>query len=430
MMHDVVGVGFGPANLALSIAVAEAGSAGPTGRPLDAVFLERQPEFGWHRDMLIDGATMQVSFLKDLVTLRNPVSEFSFLNYLHERSRLVDFINHKILFPTRLEFHDYLEWAAARMSEKVHYSTEVTGVVPVLDGDVVDHFEVRSRTIGGGSEIRYARNVVVAAGLRPKLPAGVAESDRVWHNGTLLSRVESLPANARKLVVVGAGQSAAETAEYLHRTYPDAEVCAVFSRYGYTPADDTPFANRIFDPEAVDHFHTAPEHVKQKLMDYHRLTNYSAVDTELITELYRREYAEKVSGRRRLRIMGASSVTDCRPRTGGVDLTVEFQPTGERTELAADAVVYATGYREFDPSELLGETDRMVRRDASGAAAITRDYRVELDAPARGGLYLQGGTEHSHGITSSLLSNAAVRAGEVLDSLLAERAARNTVTYA
>src|SRR5688572_29294308 len=94
-VHDIVGVGFGPSNLALAIAAAE--SAAPVG----AVFLERQETFGWHRGMLLDDATMQVSFMKDLVTLRNPASRFSFLCYLHSRGRLIDFINHKSLFPLR-----------------------------------------------------------------------------------------------------------------------------------------------------------------------------------------------------------------------------------------------------------------------------------------------------------------------------------------
>jgi hypothetical protein len=53
--------------------------------------------------MLIDDATMQVSFLKDLVTMRDPASDFSFLRYLKQRYRLVDFINHKTLFPLRAD---------------------------------------------------------------------------------------------------------------------------------------------------------------------------------------------------------------------------------------------------------------------------------------------------------------------------------------
>ena len=88
----------------------------------------------------------------------------------------------------------------------------------------------------------------------------------------------------------------------------DAEVCAVFARYGYSPADDSPFANRIFDPAAVDAYYDAPTAVKQMLLGYHRNTNYSVVDAELIKDLYRRVYQEKVTGRERLRIMQACRV--------------------------------------------------------------------------------------------------------------------------
>jgi L-ornithine N5-oxygenase len=34
---------------------------------------------------------------------------------------------------------------------------------------------------------------------------------------------------------------------------------------------------------------------------------------------------------------------------------------------------------------------------------------------------LQGGTEHTHGITSALLSNTAIRVGEILESVVARR---------
>ena len=46
---------------------------------------ERQPTFGWHTGMLLEKATMQVSFLKDLATMRNPSSTFTYVSYLHER---------------------------------------------------------------------------------------------------------------------------------------------------------------------------------------------------------------------------------------------------------------------------------------------------------------------------------------------------------
>ena len=160
------------------------------------------------------------------------------------------------------------------------------------------------------------------SGCRRPCRRGVTRGPRVWHNLDLLQRVEAFPTEPepRRFVVVGAGQSAAEVVDFLHRRFPTAEVCSVFARYGYTPADDTPFANRIFDPEAVDHYFGAGDGVKRMLFDYHRNTNYSVVDVDLIEELYRREYQEQVLGRRRLRMMNASQVVGPRrprrPRRG------------------------------------------------------------------------------------------------------------------
>ncbi|HEX6381786.1 MAG TPA: SidA/IucD/PvdA family monooxygenase, partial [Acidimicrobiia bacterium] len=81
---DVVGVGFGPANLGLAVAIEEhnAGAGRSGARPVTSMFFERQAAFGWHTGMLLENATVQVSFLKDLVTMRNPASDFSFVSYL------------------------------------------------------------------------------------------------------------------------------------------------------------------------------------------------------------------------------------------------------------------------------------------------------------------------------------------------------------
>jgi L-ornithine N5-oxygenase len=421
-VYDVVGVGFGPSNLALAIALTEHNAA-PGAETVTAHFLERQVRFGWHRGMLIDNATMQVSFLKDLATMRNPTSSFSFLSYLHSKDRLVDFINHKNLFPLRIEFHDYFEWAAAKVDDLVSYGTEVLSVTPVFDGEEIAYFDVHARTDGELVNLR-ARNLVMSTGLRPNLPDGVTPGKRIWHNSELLHRVEGMTAeDPRRFVVVGAGQSAAEVSALLHERFPKAEVCAVFARYGYSPADDSAFANRIFDPEAVERFYEAPEEVKERLMRYHGATNYSAVDIDLIDELYRRIYREKVQGVERLKLINVSRPTEVVDTGSGVRVTIEALETGERTRLDADFVVYATGYSPADPTPLLGELAGSCVRDADGRLRIERDYRIVTDPPLNGGIYLQGGTEHTHGITSSLLSNTAVRVGEILQSIVDRRAA-------
>jgi L-ornithine N5-oxygenase len=433
-VYDLVGIGFGPSNLALAIAATEHNEVAD-GQPLSVRFLERQPAFGWHRGMLLDDATMQVSFLKDLVTLRNPASRFSFLSFLHDRERLIDFINHKSLFPLRLEFHDYLEWAAQKVDNLVSWDSEVVGIAPVEEAGVIAYLDVTAVT-GGETVTWRARNVVLGTGLVPRLPDGVTASDRVWHSEHLLGHVERFEAGhpgevasaqstpPSRFIVVGAGQSAAEVTSFLHQRYPTAEVCAVFSRYGYSPADDSPFANRIFDPAAVDDFYDAPADVKAMLVDYHGNTNYSVVDGELIEDLYRRAYQEKVTGNQRLKMLNVCRVRDVIETEDGVEAVIESLNTGEKSDLRADVIVYSTGYRPADPYPMLGELGALCPPDETGRVQLERDYRVVTEPDLECGIYLQGGSEHTHGLSSSLLSNSAVRAGEILDSIV-RRGARD-----
>ncbi|WP_329440735.1 lysine N(6)-hydroxylase/L-ornithine N(5)-oxygenase family protein [Streptomyces sp. NBC_01426] len=418
LVHDLIGIGFGPSNVAMAIALSEHNASVGGQGAVTARFLEQQPRFGWHRGMLIDDATMQVSFLKDLVTLRNPTSGFSFLCYLQSRGRLIDFVNHKNLFPLRVEFHDYFEWAAAKVDDMVSYGHEVIAVRPVVVDGVVRYVDVIARS-GAEPVVHRARNLVIGTGLRPRMPEGVARSDRVWHTSDLLTRVNALKDTApSRFVVVGAGQSAAENVAYLHRAFPEAEVCAVFSRYGYSPADDSGFANRIFDPDAVDAYFAAPEDVKRKLIEYHANTNHSVVDIGLIDDLYRQQYREKVLGAERLRFLKVSRLTDVVETPHKVLATVESLVTGERTHLDADVLIYATGYRSADALGLLGEIGRYCLLDEQGRVRVERDYRLTTDPGLRCGIYLQGGTEHTHGITSALLSNTAVRVGDILRSIV------------
>ena len=418
---DFIGVGFGPSNLALAIAVMEHNDDPGVSRPVTAEFVELKPEFGWHTGMLIPGATMQISFLKDLVTQRNPQSEFTFLNYLTERGRLTEFINYKTFFPTRLEFHDYLVWTAEKVTVPVHYGSRVTSVRDVDGG-----FEVE--VTGKHARVVRARNVVIAGGLAPHLPPDVTPSARQIHNHGFLHDLERLPSRVHdRFVVVGAGQSAAEVAAYLHDMSETTEVHGVFAKYGYSPADDSPFANRVFDPDAVDDFYSAAPGVRRQLIDYHRSTNYSAVDLPLIEDLYAREYAERVAGDRRLFLRGASSVLKVDENADGVRVDILHHPTGAIDELDCDAVVYATGFMPAPLTGILGDLHQDLVLEG-GLPAVSRDYRLVTSREIAGGLYIQGNTEHSHGLTSSLLSNVAVRSAEILQSIEDSRLDSTSIT--
>ncbi|AMY56274.1 L-lysine 6-monooxygenase [Rhodococcus sp. RS1C4] len=412
---DVVGVGFGPSNLALAIALQESIQPGPVPAKFSMKFYELQPRFGWHRGMLMEDATMQVSFLKDLATMRNPMSRYTFVSYLREKERIAEFINSKTLYPLRVEFHDYLEWAASQFQSNVSYGSEIKDIRPVVENGVVEYVDV----VGPDDVVQRARNIVIGMGLTPRLPDGVNRSERIWHSSQLLGRAAAVTYVPQNFVVVGSGQSAAEVADYLHRTFPRANVHTVLSRYGYSVADDSPYANGIFDPEGVDRFFSAPTDEKQRLLEYHANTNYSVVDLDISQSLYLKSYQEKVLGKQRLRMINTSRVTSVDEDTDGVRVEVTSSATGLTHTIEADVIVYATGYRPSDPAPLLQGLMRECKHDEQGRLSVGRDYRVTTSDAVRAGIYVHGAsTEHSHGLSAGLLSNTAVRSGEIAQSIL------------
>lgn len=412
---DVVGIGFGPANLAIAIALREHAQAG---RPLDAVFFEAQEEPTWHPGMLLEDASMQISFLKDLVTFRNPVSPYSFVAFLHERRRLVDFTNRGCAEPLRIEFAAYLRWVAEAFADVVRYGSRVERVTPIrIDGEV-EAFDVLVTSAHGVRTVR-ARNVIVAAGLRPRFPEGIAPGRRVWHSADHVHRVGELRA-PRRLAVVGTGQSAMEVALDLSDRFPEAVVHLVSSQFGVAPSDQGPLVNRIFDPDSVDLLFDAPDVVRTRLDALHRNANNGVASTAVIRAFFDRMYGDEWLGRERLVLHRVSRIVAMDEASSGVELRIHSELDGSRTSLDADAVVFGTGYRPFDTAELLQDDADLLRRDDAGRPVLRRDHSARLTEPGPARLVLVGQGEHQHGLTSTLLSTTAVRAGEIADALTAD----------
>jgi L-ornithine N5-oxygenase len=138
-LHDLICVGFGPASLAIGVALHDALDGtdpslvdvpGLQSRSPKVAFLEKQSQFAWHAGMLLPGAKMQITFMKDMATMRNPRSEFTFINYLHQKDRLVEFANLNTFLPARVEYEDYMKWCASWFEDVVAYSQEVVKIMP------------------------------------------------------------------------------------------------------------------------------------------------------------------------------------------------------------------------------------------------------------------------------------------------------------
>ena len=401
---DIAGIGFGPAQLAFAYALADAGLS------RRAVFFEARDRFEWHPGMLLPDTTMQVNFTKDLVTPRRPTHPASFVNYLHEHGRLSAFMNLKTMFPSRAEFTQYFRWAADRVPCAVHYDRPIERV----SWDATkEQFLVTS-----GDETWRARHIVTGLGLKPKVPSGAAMSSRVWHSEELLPQIHRLdPKRLSRIMVVGSGQSAAEVARYLVQQYPHATVTSMLQSYGFAPSDDSPFVNRIFDPEAVDDFYAASPKTRQDVLRMHANTNHSVVDIELIDELARMEYEQRFSPDPRFVVRNLTSLVSTETRGDTVEVGMKDLRTGRLEHETVDAVVMATGYRPAAPAALFDDPDSIFADVHDGMPEIDRLYRARLHDHISGSVWIHGSDETVHGLSSSLLSNIAVRGGEIAEAL-------------
>jgi L-ornithine N5-oxygenase len=255
-LHDLVCVGFGPASLAIAVALHDAvdGSdpslslPGLQSRPPKVAFLEKQSQFAWHAGMLLPGARMQITFMKDMATLRNPRSEFTFINYLHQKDRLVEFCNLDTFLPQRIEYEDYMRWCASWFEEVVQYDQEVVKVMPEksFDGSgEITTFTVVSKNLQTGQlESRRTKHVVIAAGGRPNLPPPFPSNHpRVNHSSKFSYISKKILQDLHRpynVAVVGNGQSAAEIFDFIHTHYPNARTRLLIKGGALRPSDDSP----------------------------------------------------------------------------------------------------------------------------------------------------------------------------------------------
>lgn len=414
--YDVIGLGFGPSNLALAIAAQEIAP------DRTCLFLERRPGIRWHEGMLIDGARMQISFLKDLVSLRNLASPFTFLAYTKAKGRLEKFVNLGEFRPTRLEFQDYLRWVADQFADRVRYRTEVTSVEPVSDADGGHSlWRVTASDTASGEEITYyGRNVVHALGGRPRLPDGVSLGPSIVHSSGFLphfpGRFEDC-GRGYEFGVVGAGQSAGEIAAYLLERYREARVHLVIPGWSLRATDNNPFGNeQFFESNAAD-FYACDEDARAAYADELRLANYGVVEEGSLAELYRMTYADEIRGRPRLVIHRGSRLVRADDDGAGVTAGIADRRGDSSAELRLDGLVLATGYnRGLDP-RMYAATLPFLETGGDGAVRVTRDNRVRAAEELTCGLYVQGFAESQQGLGDTLLSLLPFRSKQIVTAI-------------
>ncbi|KAH7013239.1 L-lysine 6-monooxygenase (NADPH-requiring)-domain-containing protein [Ilyonectria destructans] len=463
---DLICAGFGPASLAVAIAMNDAIANGQKlradGAPPKVLFLEKQSAFAWHAGMLLSGAKMQISFIKDLATLRDPRSEFTFLNYVHRNGRLIDFTNLDTFLPARAEFEDYLRWCSSFFDHVVQYNNEVVAVTPVnKEAGAVKTFTVQARNGKTGQLQSFrTKQVLIAAGGQASLPKSLpSKNPRVLHSSqfaTYAPQILTKTDAPYRVAVIGAGQSAAEIFNNVQSLYPNSKTSLLMRQEFLRPSDDSPFVNTIFNPEYVDNIYPRSASSRQSFLDEVRATNYGVVRLNLIEHLY-----EKMYEQRRLigadetqwphRILAGREITSVEEKGDKIEIRVQkihdipldgYVDAADEEVLEVDLVVAATGYRRDAHVNILKDAWTMLpktvtQRNATQFSkpvtgwnvdteqgerklAVGRDYKVKFQpgSVAEGsGVWLQGCCEGTHGLSDTLLSVLATRSGEMVNTI-------------
>ncbi|MEU9252454.1 SidA/IucD/PvdA family monooxygenase [Streptomyces sp. NPDC048270] len=421
--HDLVGIGIGPFNL--SLAALAHGLPHQGAGELATAFYDQRRDFRWHPGLLIDGATLQVPFLADLVTLADPASPWSFLNYLKHKERLFPFYFAEQFHIQRAEYDAYCRWAAGRIPG-LHFGHQVDAVRWNPEHEL---FEVDFTQLDPDGEAEalgrtHTRHLALGIGTAPYIPEPLrplaeAPTVPVIHSADYLdNRTRIL--GAEHVTVIGSGQSGAEVFLDLLRARPAGrERLTWLARTpSFAPMEYSKLGLEHFTPDYTRYFHALPEPVRDRLVPA-QWQLHKGIDTDTINAIHDELYRRTLDGGWPDTVLtpGVHVRTAGRVATTKVELHLEHTDQGTRSRLTTDAVVLATGYRERPLTSLLAGLDPYLRKDSSGRPRIDDRYRMITDPALTGSIFVQNGERHTHGVGAPDLGLAAWRSAAILNTL-------------
>lgn len=412
--YHCVGIGVGPANLSLASLLYNHAD-------ISNLFLDKRDSFDWHDGQQLPNASLQVSMLKDLVSLADPTNRFSFLSYLHSNGRIYHYINAQFDTMPRREFRNYLKWASD-LNKNIAYGERV------LEVDFDDTFVVRTDR----RSVRAA-NLSIGIGSRPWVP-GIAANmlgESQFHVSEIVQRAHRL--GGKRVCVVGGGQSGAEAVLDLisrHESERPRRVSWVTRRRNYFPLDDSPFTNDFYMPSHSDYFSTLERATRQEFNEQHILTS-DGISEATLREIYQRIYVNRfVDGLPDLTALYPHrEVTDV-VRGSCDDWTLRVSNKnhhGTIGHIDADVIIWATGFRPAAMDFLDPIAHRLDRE--GDELKIDNQFAVQWDGPADRNIFLHNAAAQQRGLPDRNLSLIAWRSQRVVDRLRGMRSDEQLASF-
>lgn len=397
-IFDVVGVGIGPYNLGLAAMIAES-------TEIKAAFFDENDVFLWHPGMLIDGTDLQVPFLADLITLANPQSRYTFLNYAHTEKRIMSFYFFNRFDIPRMEYNAYCHFGTKVLD--VRYEAKKAAYRVVLSAAGIE------KTV-------YATHIVVGTGSVPLVPGSLEKAcnEDIIHSSDYRFYEQGIK-EARSVTVIGSGQSAAEIIYSLLRDQPNYHYTLDwFTRSpGFFQLEESKIGQELFSPDFVSYFHGLPyETRKETLSLLGNLRNGVQAKTlhHIYDLLYHRSIAKKASPALIRANMEVTTIEKNGPRS--------YQVIGEQTQqrqafaYQTEKVILATGYKPNVPRWLEAMQPEL-EMEGENEFKLTRNAELIFKNKRKNRMFSLTNLEHALGTSATNLALSVERNARIVNEL-------------
>ena len=412
-MLDFIGIGLGPFNLSLAALLHQQTS-------LNYQFFDKRQEFNWHAGIQLPNAMMQVPFMADLVSLVEPTSPYSFLNYLKAHQRLYKFYFRENLYIPRQEYNHYCQWVVKQLSH-VQFGSRVTDIAPIAGG-----FQVITKQKGRLS-VHQTRKMVLGTGTTPRLPQPlqlIAEQHpQCLHSSNYLhQRDQQLSGN---VVLIGSGQSAAEIfIDLFDRQIHPMTGQAKFHLYwltrsaGFFPMENTPLSLESFSPDYMSYFYHLPHDLKTSL-PASQANLYKGISAKTLRDIYERLYQRSIGAAETHVTLAGHYQLENAAVTHGKNIQLKFVQTQKQQNLtlAASTVIAATGY-QYPSLDFLNKLSSKIGLNSQHQWHINQNH--QLDYQGDGEIYIQNTDLHHHGVGTPDLGIGAFRSAKIANQILGE----------
>ncbi|MDJ0724028.1 MAG: lysine N(6)-hydroxylase/L-ornithine N(5)-oxygenase family protein [Prochloraceae cyanobacterium] len=411
-IYDLLGVGLGPFNLGLAALIEPV-------KGIETVFLEQKSEFQWHPGLLLAGTTIQVPFMADLVTMADPCSRFSFLNYLSAQKRLYHFYFWEEFHIHRQEYNHYCQWVAKQLSS-CRFGERVATIAWIENGSQ-SYFQVRSHHLETGNIRTYkAKDLVLGVGTKPQVPEcfqGLLNQENIFHSSQFLLRRDRCR-HAKSITVIGSGQSAAEIFYELLQEQEKYDYRLEWHTRsaGFFPMEYSKLGLEYFSPDYIDYFYHLPPEKKDRIRSSQNLL-YKGISLDTIAKIYDLLYERSIGENRpNVRLLPLVEVKEVEKTESGYCLGYCQREQDAYFSHESDCIILGTGYNSEIPDFLTGVRS-LIEWDSQNRYLVNLDYQLALTKNIPNRIFIQNGELHTHGIGAPDLGLGAYRNSVIINSL-------------